>query len=179
MKRQTIYRKAALVLITPRYSIIGNQPKRRVNPAPASPVSPPGAPPNTPAKSNRGASWPRLGASGVSRLLLFSIPALDGKVGNISFGLGRGSSRKYGWDRHSWVVGRELGFRASREDSRCRPALVRNGNLARGRRGGFPGDADEVGVEGRRRDLALGRERKPGHICGVGGPVRAKICCLC
>lgn len=89
-------------------------------------------------------------------------------------GLGRGSSRKYGCDRHSCVVGRELGFNASREDKRCRPALVRKGNLVRGSSGGFPdGGADEV--DGRRRDLALGRERKPGQVCWVGGPVRSKI----
>lgn len=152
-----------------------NQPKRSVNPAPASPVSPPAAPPNTLAKSNRGASCPCLGASGVSLRLLLSIPALDGKVGNISRGLGRGSSRKYGCERHSWVEGRVLGFRASSEESKWRPALVRKGNLVRGRRGRFPGVLEVGGVGGRRRDLALGRERKPGQVWGVGGPVRANI----
>ena len=35
---------------------------------------------------------------------------------------------------------------------------------------------DDEAEGGRRRDLALGRERKPGQVWGVGGPVRAKIC---
>lgn len=155
-----------------------NQPKRSVNPAPASPVSPPGpaAPPKTLAKSNCGAACPRLGASGVSLRLLFSMPALDGKVGNISLGLGRGSSRKYWCERHCWVDGLAAGFSASSEESRCRPAFVRRGNLERGRRGELLGPPPVgPGVDGRRRDLALGRERKPGQVCGVGGPVRAKI----
>jgi hypothetical protein len=71
------------------------QPSLSVNPAPTSPVSPPGTPPpNTPAKSSCGASAPCLGASGVSRRRRLSMPALDGNVGNISLGFGRGSSRK-------------------------------------------------------------------------------------
>lgn len=151
-----------------------NHPIRNVNPAPDSPVSPPAAPPNTPVKSNLGASCPRFGASGVCRRRRFSIPALDGNVGNISLGLGRGSSRKYWWERHCAVVGRDVGFRASRDERRWRPAFVSKGNLERGRSGGFP-VAWAVEVDGRRRDLALGRERKPGQVWGVGGPVRANI----
>lgn len=152
-----------------------HHPNRNVNPAPDSPESPPAAPPNTPAKSNRGASCPRFGASGVCRRRRFSMPALDGKVGNISFGFGRGSSRKYWWERHWAVVGRARGFRASRDERRWRPALVRKGNLERGRRGGFVPVDGGVDVDGRRRDLALGSERKPGQVWGVGGPVRANI----
>lgn len=32
-----------------------------------------------------------------------------------------------------------------------------------------------VGPGGRRSDFALGRVRKDGHVCAVGGPVRANI----
>jgi len=100
---------------------------------------------------------------------------LDGKVGNISFGFGRGSSRKYGCLRHSAAVGREAGFSASKEEMSWRPALERMENFERGSRGGVVplGGAECVG--GRRSDLAFGRERNPGQIWGVGGPVRAKI----
>lgn len=105
------------------------------------------------------------------------MPALDGKVGNISLGLGRGSSRKYWCERHCWVDGLAAGFSARSEERRCRPAFVRKGNLVRGRRGIPPAPAAPVGPDedGRRRDLALGRERKPGQVWAVGGPVRAKI----
>lgn len=51
---------------------------------------------------------------------------------------------------------------------------MRRGNLVRGSNGGFPCGAVEV--DGIRRDLAFGKERKPGQVCAVGGPVRAKIC---
>lgn len=57
---------------------------------------------------------------------------------------------------------------------------MRNGNFVRGSNGGFPGWlVVEVADEGMRRDLALGRERNPGQVWDVGGPVRAKIWCGC
>lgn len=72
--------------------------------------------------------------------------------------------------------GLAAGFSARSEERRCRPAFVRKGNLVRGRRGGPPpGPPVGPDVDGRRRDLALGRERKPGQVWGVGGPDRAKI----
>lgn len=42
---------------------------------------------------NPGAA-PRIGATGLARLLLFSCPALLGNVGNIAVGFGRGFSAK-------------------------------------------------------------------------------------
>jgi hypothetical protein len=77
------------------------------------------------AKSNLGASSPLFGASGVSLLRRLSIPAFEGKVGNISFALGLGSSRKYAWERQDWAVGREVGFRARSVERRVRPEVVR------------------------------------------------------
>lgn len=102
-----------------------DQPSLSVKPAPDSAASLSIPPPNTFAKSSRGASSPLLGASGVSLFLLFSIPALDGKVGNISLDFGFGSSRKYGWARHSLAVGRDAGFRASSVERSDRPDEVR------------------------------------------------------
>lgn len=106
-----------------------DHPNRNVKPAPASTPSPsptpPATPPKTFAKSNRGATSPLFGASGVSRLRLRSMPAFDGNVGNISFAFGLGSSRKYGCERHVAASGREAGFSARRWERRVRPAVVR------------------------------------------------------
>ena len=70
--------------------------------------------------------------------------------------LGFGSSVKYGCASTWLAPGRCAGSRASREISSELPAVVRKGNLAR--------RTEPVvwAVRGRRRDLALGRERKVG-----------------
>lgn len=47
--------------------------------------------------------------------------------------------------------------------------------MERGSKGGFVPEPEVDVLGGRRRDLALGRERKLGQVCCVGGPVRAKI----
>ena len=67
---------------------------------------------------------------------------------------------------------------ARREESRLRPAFVRYENWERGRRGTvtFPEDDVDEDEGGRRRDLAFGKDRKPGQVCCVGGPVIANIC---
>ena len=80
---------------------------------------------------------------------------------------------KYGWSRHSAAVGRAAGFRASSDDSRERPASVRYWNLECGSKGGFV-FGGEGGSGGSLRVFALGRDRKLGHVCRLGGPVTAK-----
>ena len=78
-------------------SRIAHQISRRENPPPTSSSSLPPKIPPLPAtifpKSIRPIS-PLLGAFGLEILLLFSCPALLGKVGNISFAFGFGSSLK-------------------------------------------------------------------------------------
>ena len=104
------------------------QPNFKANPAPC--ISLP-CPANKPAKScssSFGAS-PLTGAFGVAIFLLFSSPALLGKVGIISFGFGLGSSLKYGCSRISSAFGRAAGLREKREEISRRPAVERYGNL--------------------------------------------------
>ena len=76
---------------------MAHQISRRENPPPISSSSLPPKIPPLPAtifpKSIRPTS-PLLGAFGLEILLLFSCPALLGKVGNISFAFGFGSSLK-------------------------------------------------------------------------------------
>lgn len=90
---------------------------------------------------------------------------------------GFGSSEKYGCDRQAFAEGRFVGSRARRCESRLRPDVVRYGNLVRGRSGTAGPEVDAL-EGGRRRDFALGRERKEGQVLDVGGPVRAKIYAL-
>lgn len=123
---------------------------------------------STASPASRGAS-PLFGALGLATLRLFSCPAFDGKVGNMAVDFGLGSSLKYGCARTSLAVGRVAGFRLRREVRREVPAFVRRGNLARM-------TAPVVwDVLGSRRERALGRRLKPGHVASVGIPQSSKI----
>jgi len=86
---------------------------------------------------------------------------------------GLGSSLKYGWARTWAAVGREVGFRAKREERRAVPWVVSRGNLERRIEPLLVG----LGFGGRRRVRALGRRVKEGQVVLVGRPRREKICC--
>lgn len=81
--------------------------------------------------SPRSGAAPRIGALGLACRRFFSWPALEGNVGNMAVGLGRGSSLKYLWLRSSLAEGRSEGFKDSKLSSRDAPAFVRVGNLDR------------------------------------------------
>lgn len=139
----------------------------KLNPPPFSSSS---RPANIPLKSilcRPGAS-PRIGAFGVCRLL-FSIPALEGKVGNMAVLFILGSSLKYGESSTSCADGRPPGFRLSRLDNKLLPAVVRNGNLL------LITEPCVAGFFGKRKLRAFGRRRKPGHDSSVGIPQSSKI----
>lgn len=112
-----------------------------------------------------------MGALGLAWRLFFSWPALDGNVGNMAVGLGRGSSLKYLWLNISLAVGRSEGFRERRLSSRDAPAFVKVGNLERMTLPDAP-----LWLLGRRRERAFGRRLKPGQVSSVGMPQSSKTC---
>lgn len=114
---------------------------------------------------------PRTGALGLACRLFFSWPALDGNVGNMDVGFGRGSSLKYLWLSISLAEGRREGSSESRLSSKDAPALVKVGNFDRMTLPNAP-----FWLLGSRRERALGRRLKPGQVSSVGIPHSSKIC---
>lgn len=68
-------------------------------------------------------------------------------------------------------MGRTAGLSESKEESRSVPAAVRSGNLARMTAPVSFG----LDVAGKRRERALGRRLKPGHVESDGMPQSSKI----
>lgn len=121
--------------------------------------------------SPRPGAAPRTGALGLAWRRFFSWPALEGNVGNMAVGFGRGSSLKYLWVSISLAVGRFEVFSERRLSSKEAPAFVSVGNFERMTLPDAP-----AWLLGRRRVRALGRRLKPGQVSSVGMPQSSKIC---
>ena len=144
--------------------VYGCHTKLRRNPAPASSFSRPANNPLKSADSPIFGASPLLGALGVGIFLLFSCPAFEGKVGNISLDFGLGFSPKYGCCSTSFALGRRFGFKDSNELRSSLPVPVKNGNFALIR------DLVFCAALGSLSDLAFGSRRKPGQVSSEGMP---------